>query len=100
MEINLNISLYNISMEELKKSYNEITKQYIKKYRATEAGKETYNECLRRYYGKKKEDDEWRKNHNERCKIYNKLYREKKALERGEPPKPRGRPRKIITASQ
>jgi len=70
--------------------YNEITRGYIYKWR--ENNPEKYNEYHRKYYAVKKEDPEWRQMHNERCREYNRRYAEKKRG--GEPPKPRGRPKK------
>jgi len=70
--------------------YNEITKGYIYKWR--ELNPEKYNEYHRKYYAVKKEDPEWRVKHNERCREYNRKHAEKKR--NGEPPKPRGRPKK------
>lgn len=70
--------------------YNELTKEYIYKWRRENPDK--YNEYHRKYYAVKKEDPEWRKKHNERCRGYYKKYAEKKR--NGEPPKPKGRPKK------
>jgi hypothetical protein len=82
-------------MEEQKpqpKYYNDAVKKSIMKYR--EKNVEKYNEFSRNYYHKKKEDQEWKDNFNERCRLANQKYREKKKEQ--SPPKPRGRPRKVI----
>ena len=71
------------------KSYNEITKGYIYKWRENHPDK--YNEYHRKYYAMKKKDPVWRLKHNLRCKEYNRKYNEKKRG--GRPPKPRGRPK-------
>lgn len=72
--------------------YNENTKQYIDKYRNKHH--EEYNEYQLNYYHTKKNDPEWKAKVNERCRINNQKQRERKR--NGEPPKPRGRPKKIV----
>ena len=75
-----------------KGTYTEKAKANIKKYR--EENREDYNRIMREYYAKRKEDADWLKNHRERCRLSNKIYREKK--NENIEPKKRGRPRKII----
>jgi hypothetical protein len=75
-----------------KSSYNPAVKKAIYKYRSKNV--EKYNEIQRNYYNEAKEDDEWKQKFNERCKINNKKYRDKKALEN--PPASVGRPRKPV----
>jgi hypothetical protein len=75
-----------------KSSYNPAVKKAIYKYRSKNV--EKYNEIQRNYYNEAKEDDEWKQKFNERCKINNKKYRDKKALEN--PPAKVGRPRKPV----
>tara|TARA_R110000822_G_scaffold229758_1_gene361887 strand:- start:2259 stop:2597 length:339 start_codon:yes stop_codon:yes gene_type:complete len=77
-------------MDETITSYNEITKGYIYKWR--DANPDKYNEYHRKYYSVKKENPEWRLKHNERCKEYNRKHKLK--MRNGQPPKPRGRPKK------
>jgi hypothetical protein len=79
-------------MEEPKTYYNPAVKNAIMKYRAKNIDK--YNEFQRNYYHTKKEDEDWNNRFKERCREANKRYREKiKAIT---PPKPRGRPRKVV----
>jgi hypothetical protein len=77
---------------EKKTTYTPSAKKAIDKYRTKNV--EKYNESQRNYYNEAKEDPEWKQKFNERCKENNRKYRDKKRLEN--PPKPRGRPRKVI----
>lgn len=71
--------------------YNEESKKAIYKHR--ELHRDSYNARQRDYYHKKRLDHEWLFFHNQKCREANTRYREKKNIEN--PPKPRGRPRKI-----
>lgn len=58
---------------------------------------EKYCEQQRKLYNRLKDDDEWKHKFNERCRINNKIYRDKKKAEilgLGIEVKKRGRPRK------
>lgn len=58
---------------------------------------EKYCEQQRKLYDRLKDDEEWKHKFNERCKINNKIYRDKKKAEMlgaGITQKKRGRPRK------
>jgi hypothetical protein len=79
-----------------KVTYNESVKKAIYKYR--EKNIQKYNEKQREYYSEAVKDEDWRKKFNERCKINNKVYRDKKK-ELSNEVKPRGRPRKEIKFS-
>ena len=73
------------------KYYNENMKKAIYKHR--DKNRAAYNERQRLLYIKLSKDEEWKKNYNEKSKEANRKYREKKRGD--EPPKTRGRPRKI-----
>jgi len=80
-------------MEEVKISYyTPSVKKAIMNYREKNVDK--YNEFQRNYYHTKKTDEEWNERFKERCREANKRYREKKR--ENQPPRKRGRPRKII----
>lgn len=79
---------------ERKSTYNESVKKAVYKYRQKHLQK--YNEKQREYYSEAVKDDDWRKKFNERCKINNKVYRDKKKELLGNEVKPRGRPRREI----
>jgi hypothetical protein len=79
-----------------KSTYTPAMKKAIDKYRNKNI--EKYNEMQREYYSGAKQNEEWRIKFNERCKANNKKYREKKRL--NNPPKTRGRPRKIKSIPQ
>lgn len=79
-------------IEEKKTTYTPAMKNAIYKHR--ENHRDDYNKRQRDYYTKFSENEDWKQKFNERCREANRKYREKK---RGEnPPRPRGRPRKII----
>jgi ABC-type oligopeptide transport system ATPase subunit len=77
---------------EPKKYYTQSVKKAIYKYR--ENNRDNYNERQRNYYAEKTSNEEWKAKFNERCKIANQKYRKLKAEQN--PPKPRGRPRKVL----
>jgi hypothetical protein len=86
-----------VTPDKIKKYYTPAQKRAIDKYRITH--REQYNEQMRNVYNRKREDEEWLKNRNEKAKANNKKYREKKIA--AIPPelrKPRGRPKKVVTA--
>ena len=82
-----------------KATYTEAHKKAQQKYR--DKNREEYNESQRKFYEQKKVDEDWKKKFNTRSKENNKIYRLKKRQEKlNDPtyvPKPRGRPRKIVT---
>jgi hypothetical protein len=76
---------------ETKKYYTESEKKAI--YKNRDNNRDQYNERQRNYYADKITNEEWKTKFNERCKEANREYRRRKA--ELNPPKPRGRPRKI-----
>ena len=74
----------------IKTTYTNSVKKAINIYRNKNL--EKYNENQRNYYQTAKTNEEWKQKFNERCKVNNKIYRDKKSLEN--PPKPKGRPKR------
>jgi hypothetical protein len=83
-----------------KSTYTDAHKKAQQKYR--DKNREEYNESQRKFYERKKGDEDWKKKFNERSKENNKIYRFKKRAEKlnnpAYQPKPRGRPRKIVSS--
>ena len=71
--------------------YNEAVRDAI--YRHRRADPEKYNAYMRNYYQRKSADPVWRENRLKKCRQANARYRDKQR--EGNPPRPRGRPKKI-----
>ena len=94
IETNIETNIDNIETEITEpkpKFYNENMKKAIYKHR--EKNRAAYNERQRLLYIKLSQDPEWKARYNERSRETNRKYREK--MRGDEPPKSRGRPRKI-----
>ena len=76
--------------------YNEAVREAI--YRHRRADPEKYNAYMRSYYQRKSADPVWRENRLKKCRQDNARYRDKQR--EGQPPKARGRPRKVDPLEQ